>query len=176
MDSRTLSKLQRFRAQAIPANAIRNQGAEKVLEAIWNHLERVDLATFVTKDRRAFAHRLREATHRLQRRLPRRATRRWGAARKALNLFLRDCTYDHRLRAHYGLGKIEPWLEVPLDRYAAIALRKEPEGRCLPPWDSLKRLKPKVSQQYQDVAQDVARRIGILRVHLDLYYWRDERS
>lgn len=176
LDKRTLILLQTFRAEAIPANAIRNQGAKKVLEAIREHLRSVDLATFVVEDRRSFARRLRDATYRLQRRLPKRAARRWGASRKALNLFLRDCTYDHYLRARYGLGKIESWLEVPLDRYVAIALHGEPEGIELPRWQGLKRLNGRVSRQYQDVAQRVADRIPIPRVHLDLRYWLEGRE
>lgn len=176
MDEKTLRKLQTFCAEAIPANAIRNQGAKKVLEAIRGHLRGVDLATFVVKDRHSFARRLREATYRLQRRLPKRAVRRWGAARKALNLFLRDCTYNHHLRARYGLGKIELWLEVPLDRYVAMALRGEPEGSELPRWQGLKRLNGRASRKYQDVAQKVADRIVTSRVHLDLRYWLEGRE
>ncbi len=174
MDERTLEKLQRFRAEEIPANAIRNQGVKGILAAIRHHLTQVRLETFVVKDHRSFARRLREATYRLQRRLPRRAARRWGVARKALNLFLRDCTYDHHLRAHYGLGKIEPWLEVPLDSYVALALRDEPEGADLPRWNSLKALRGAESRKYQSTAQKVATRMRIRRVHLDLYYWRNE--
>lgn len=174
MDSETLRHLQKFRAEAIPANAIRNQGATRVLAAIRAHLARVRLGTFVVQEETSFACRLQRATDNLRMRLPRRA-RHWGAARKALNLFLRDCTYDYYLRRHYHLDRVEPWLEAPLDSNVAIALRREPEGSKLPRWDSLRRLKPTVSNQYQTVALRVARRKGIRRVHLDLYYWRADR-
>lgn len=179
MDKRTLRLLQKFRAEAIPANAIRNQG-RNVLGAIRRHLQKVDLSTFVVRDRWSFVRRLREATARLQRRLPKdggvEPAQLWGAARKALNLFLRDCTYDHHLRAHYGLGKVEPWLEVPLDSYVAGALRKTRKGKGLAKWDSLKGLDDKISGEYQEVAQDIADRQGIARVHLDLGYWTGGRK
>lgn len=174
MDAITLRRLQRFHAEAIPANAIRNQGAKGVLKAIRDHLACSDLATLVTGDDVAFARRLQRATSNLMRRLPE-PGRHWGAARKALNLFLRDCTYDHHLRIQYRLDRIERWLEIPLDSNVAKALRREPEGTGLPRWDSLCRLAAKTSAEYQAVAQCVARRKRIRRVHLDLYYWRANR-
>jgi hypothetical protein len=101
---------------------------------------------------------------------------RWGAARKAINLFLRDCTYDHHPRSHCHLGRIEPWLEVPLDSFVASALRKTRKGRNLPRWDSLIKLEPEVSRNYQEVAQAIADGKGIARVHLDLRYWTEGRK
>ena len=84
----------------------------------------------------------------LKRRLPKGA-RSWGAARKALNIFLRDVLYNHYLRSHHGLDRLEDWLEVPLDRDVAVALRAESEGGELPRWKTIKRLTPDVSGRYQ---------------------------
>jgi len=173
MDAQTLRRLQRFRAEEIPANAIRNQGAPGVLRAVRAFLRRLSLARFRTRTRPEFEAHLDAVTERLRRRLPADAQH-WGAARKALNLFLRDCAYDHHLRTHYGLATVEPWLEVPLDSYVAGALRAARRGRLLPQWPGLKGLTPEDSSRYQEAAQRLAERKGINRVHLDLYWWRME--
>ena len=173
LNLRTLRLLQRFYAEAIPANAIRNQDAEGILPTLRARLARLRLLTFVATNRRNFERRLQAATNRLISRL---AADRWGAARKALNLFLRACTYDHHLRVHYGLRRIEPWLEVPLDSYVAGALKRTREGRDLPKWGTLKALNEEDSRKYQEVAQAVADRKGLARVHLDLYYWTKGRD
>jgi hypothetical protein len=47
------------------------------------------------------------------------------AARKALNIFLRDVFYNHYLREEYGFGRLEQWLELPLDMDAARGLRED---------------------------------------------------
>src|SRR5215208_4833942 len=39
----------------------------------------------------------------------------WGPARKALNVFLRDATYNAFLRSEYNLAALEPVLETPVD-------------------------------------------------------------
>jgi hypothetical protein len=39
----------------------------------------------------------------------------WGAARKALNLVLRDILYNQYLQREYGFNRIGKWLELPLD-------------------------------------------------------------
>lgn len=171
MNAKTLRRLQRFRAEAIPANAIRNPGAPGVLGAVRGFLRRLSLARFCSRSRARFEAHLDAAMERLRRRLPTEAHN-WGVARKALNLFLRDCAYDHHLRARYGLATIEPWLEVPLDSYMAKKLRKSQRGKGLERWPFLRHLDRTVSARYQKVAQQVANRKGICRVHLDLYWWR----
>ncbi|MBU1308640.1 MAG: hypothetical protein KKE30_03790, partial [Gammaproteobacteria bacterium] len=95
----------------------------------------------------------------------------WGAARKALNLFLRDVTYNKDLCEYYDLSRIRKWLEIPLDSHVANALKKEPEGVNLPKWCTIKRLTPEISREFQTVATRVAQRKRIARVDLDIYYW-----
>ena len=175
MDQETLQRLQRFHAEAIPPNAIRNQGAGGVLDALRSVLKGLDLASLVVENQAAFIDRLNALTETLAARMPAGAQH-WGTARKAINLFLRDCTYDHHLRQHHGLDKIEPWLEVPLDNDVARALRREPEGLGLLRWTGLKGLKEPDSIRYQEAAQRVAERMGVLRVDLDLYWWRPEKK
>jgi hypothetical protein len=110
-------------------------------------------------------------TERLKRKFPPKAQN-WGVARKTVNLFLRDCTYDHHLRAYYGLAVIEPWLEVPLDSYVANTLGKHKRYELPSRWPGVKYLTPEESARYQDVAQRLADHKGIYRVDLDLYWWR----
>jgi hypothetical protein len=175
MDPETLRRLQWFHAEAIPANAIRNQGAEGVLDAIRGALKEVDLSGLVADDQATFIDRLGTVTETLTGKMPA-GTQHWGTARKAFSLFLRDCTYDHHLRQHHGLEKIEVWLEVPLDNDVARALRKEPEGQRLPRWKGLKGLTEPDNTRYQEAAQRVADRMGVFRVDLDLYWWRAKKK
>lgn len=96
----------------------------------------------------------------------------WGAARKFLNIFLRDVVYCRYLCDEYGLSHIVPWLEVPLDSHVASGLRAEPGGSKLPRWKTVIGLKPDLNRIYQDFAAYVAAGKGCERVHLDLIYWR----
>jgi hypothetical protein len=81
----------------------------------------------------------------------------WGAARKFLNLYLREITYNF------------------FDSNVAKALRQEKEGARLPRWRGVIHLKPDASAQYQSVAAAVAARKRTCRAHLDLLYWRPEQ-
>ena len=99
----------------------------------------------------------------------------WGAARKFLNLYLREITYNFSLREKYHLERIEHLLEVPLDNNVAKALKIEEEGVRLPRWPGVIHLIPDTSAQYQSVAAAVAARKRTCRVHLDLLYWRPEQ-
>ena len=89
-----------------------------------------------------------------------------------MNLYLRDVVYNRDLCLQFGLTRIRPWLEVPLDKDVGTALCGESEGKELPEWDSIKRLDPSTGAAYQQVAAKVAKRRKICRVDLDIYYWR----
>lgn len=160
---------------AIGASTLRNQGAKRVVSASREFLKELDLGSFRAKSQEGFRARLNASTKRLRNRLPKGA-KNWGAARKALNIFLRDVLYNHYLRSRHRFDRLERWLEVPLDRDVATALCREPEGGGLPRWRTIKRLTPKLSCRYQTVALEVARRKGTERVHLDLYYWRRRQN
>jgi hypothetical protein len=156
---------------AIGSSTLRNQGAKGVVRSAREFLKRINLETFRAESAGAFDARLDSATEELRRRLPEGA-RNWGAARKALNVFLRDVLYNSYLRSRYRFDQIETWLEAPLDRYVAHALLGEAEGGLLPPCPTIKRLTPRISAQYQAAARSVAKRMGTAPVHLDLYYWQ----
>jgi hypothetical protein len=160
---------------AIGANTLRNQGASNVVSNTREFLKRLDLRHFSAKAKTAlsFQNALDQETKKLRNALPVGA-RHWGAARKALNIFLRDVFYNYYLRDEYGFGKLEPWLELPLDKDAARGLRKDSKGidKQLPRWLGVKYLKSDISKVYQDAAKHVAQRRQLARVHLDLIYFR----
>ena len=99
----------------------------------------------------------------------------WGAARKAINLFLRDVLYNQYLNRRYRFGEVENWLEVSLDSAVAQGLRSEAGRGVLPRWPGLRHLEPHVSDEFQLFASDYAHQLGIERVHLDMYLWLENR-
>jgi hypothetical protein len=93
----------------------------------------------------------------------------WGPSRKALNLFLRDATYNHWMRDGYELAAAEDKLEIPLDGIVMDGLRER--DASLPASSSVKRLTPEHSALYQHAAAKIAADRGCVRVHLDLVFW-----
>jgi predicted transcriptional regulator len=108
----------------------------------------------------------------------------WGTARKCLNIFLRDATYNCYTRRRYGLDAIEPLLEVPLDNKVEQGIRRDMR-RLKPPLPHLPRLSEfekgffsitKLEREqhasYQNAAGWIAREeYHTHRVHLDLLYF-----
>jgi hypothetical protein len=157
---------------AIGPSALRNQGDSGVLSAARRFLKSINLIEFSVNSERKFKTVLDAHTNRLKRSFPKEA-RHWGAARKGLNLFLRDVLYNRYLSRYYGFRGVERWLEIPLDSYTAKAIRRRYGAKGLPPWRGIKHLKPEVSQAYQDAATRLASDCGFARVHLDILYWRE---
>lgn len=175
MDTRDLKLLiERTAEVALGPSALRNQGAPGVLGIARSHLKRIKLERFAVKNRRAFRRVLDAETKKLQSAFPTKA-RNCGAARKALNLYLRNCVYNRYISERYSLRKITPWLEVPLDQYVARGIRRNGEGQDLPRWRAIRRLTPEISDKYQYVARIIAKKRDALPVHLDLHWWRDNR-
>ncbi len=160
---------------AIGASTLRNQGAPGVVAAARRFLSGVSLDQIVVNRPEVFASRLDELTKCLQCSLPDK-TRHWGAARKAVNLFLRDALYNTYLSSHFGLATIREWLEVPLDSLVAAGLCREQAEVAVPTWPGLKHLTPTESTVYQQVALCVADRHSVARVDLDLWYWNRDAS
>jgi hypothetical protein len=97
----------------------------------------------------------------------------WGSARKAINLFLAGVVYHSFLRKEYRLNQTEKFLEVPLDSQVANKLISiAGENNDLPRWNTIKRLTPEDSKQYQDFAGRYAKKIGCTRIQLDILFWR----
>ncbi len=100
----------------------------------------------------------------------------WGPARKSLNLFLRDLSYNYMTRIEYGLADCERDLEVPLDGKVMAAIRREKQSAAYLQQLAVKRLTPEISATYQHEAGLIAKKKGIFRVELDLEWWSEEAA
>jgi len=156
-------------------SALRNQGSKGVIRAAQKFLASIDLGVFRTENETAFRKVLDTKTEALQKALPRGAQN-WGAARKALNLFLRDACYNRFLCKRYGLFQAEEWMEIPLDSLTAASLKRRGAKGNLPQWPGLNRLTSVVSFEFQTFAKQVALAEGVSRVHLDMRLWTEERE
>ena len=168
--------MQRYIAvTTVGPSTLRNQGGPGVIEAAQRFLSELDIRTLAVDDENSFLAVLNTTTAELRRRLPL-DSQHWGAARKALNLFLRDICYNRFLSRRYSLAVVEPWMEIPLDSLVATALKKRVGRRGLPSWPGLKGLTPHVSLRFQHAARDRADAEGISRVHLDMRIWLTQRT
>jgi hypothetical protein len=149
----------------------RAKGSGGAMHAAIEFLAEIDLAAVPRSH--AFSKYLDEQTRALRSAFPR-GWRRWGPARKALNVFLRDACYNAYLRRQYHLAAIEPLLETPVDSRIATALHREARSDRLklPRWESIVCLKPQQHRKYQAVAKTVARERKTHPAHLDLWFWR----
>lgn len=162
---------ERIASTSIGASTARGMGPKGTVQAARLFLQKIEINRFMVRSQRAFAMELDAATEELRKSLPPKA-RKWGSARKFLNIFLRNCAYNQYLRVQWRLERIEPWLEVPLDSHVAGGLHRETGSENLPKWSTVISLKPALSANFQKFASDVAARDGVLRVHLDVKYWR----
>jgi len=159
----------------IGPSSLRGQGAG-VIRATRDYVGSIKLGRIPKGSQDRFRRWLDRHTEGILDSLPIR-NRPWGAARKALNLFLRSSLYNHYLRKTYGIGKIERWLEVPVDRLIANALKEQAPGReNLGRWPGLKHLTPEEHAAYQQCAKNLARAKRLpAPVFLDNYLWLENR-
>ena len=129
------------------------------------------LERFRKESEAAFLRELEIATSQLKDALPEGA-RKWGSARKFLNIFLRGCSYNKYLCSHYRLHVLEPWLEVPLDSHVAKGLKRIAGRGNLPHWPGVIHLTPQDSGLFQCFASKAAKNDGVNRVDLDVKFWR----
>jgi len=156
--------------EAIGPSALRSQGRAGVLRVAQDHCASLDLRSFGAAANEAkYLEMMDKATKKLEGSLY------WGSARKALNLYLRSCLYNHYLRREFRLRQVEPFMEIPLDSIVARGLRRMAGRRILPQWPNLKWLTPEVSKEYQEFAKREARKVGLARVHLDVFIWTEGR-
>lgn len=163
----------RLAMSAIGHSTLRSQGAPGMVDQARKFLRSLKLQDFCKETREEFLEVLNDQTICLADSFPERGKGNWGAARKALNIFLRDVLYCRPLCERFQLGHIEQWLEVPLDSnvYEGLLCDSEnPEkvGR----WPGVKKLTFQTSNNLQDVATAIAKTFGVARVHLDVRYWR----
>ena len=158
---------------AIGPSTARKMGPPGTIGRVRSFLQQIALEDFVVEEAGAFYKHLDSQTAGLQEC----AGVAWGAARKFLNIFLRDALYNRWMCAEFGLGKIEDLLELPLDSHTAKGLCQAAEdhpeiAQQLPRWPGVVNLTPALSDQYQRLASDVAALKQVARVHLDILYWR----
>lgn len=159
---------------AIGPSALRNQGTG-ILKKAQKYCSEMDLSIFSSMTKNEFLRQLDEDTERMLDLFGLRY-RPWGTARKALNLYLRDALYNKYLSREYNLETIEPFLEIPLDSAVAQGLKKKDTYRVLPRWLGLKSLSRKVSDQYQQFALNEAKKQNLVRIHMDMYLWLENRK
>ncbi|MCH7914904.1 MAG: hypothetical protein IH856_18035 [Deltaproteobacteria bacterium] len=168
--------MQRYIAvTTVGPSALRNQGRPGVIETARRFLSALDIRTLAVNDEKSFLAVLDTTTAKLRQRLPL-DSQHWGAARKALNLFLREICYNRFLSHRYSLALLEPWMEIPLDSLVAAALKSHVGRGGLPNWAGLKGLTPPVSLRFQHAAKDWADAEVISRVHLDMRIWVKQRT
>jgi hypothetical protein len=170
-----LSLLQRFAAIGITQSAVRLGKAGKdvigMASCARGFCSNIDLENLPSPEN--YPKTLDEWTAKLTSEFPK-GGRYWGTARKCINIFVRDASYNFHLRRAYPLlANLENVLEVPIDGYVAKGLLKEREASaCSLSWDAIIRLTPDVHGHFQHLAQRVADRMMVDRVHLDIYYFR----
>ena len=162
----------RIASAAIGASTIRGMGPKGTAKRARAFLAGLNLNRFRVDSKREFAQVLDRATDSFLAALPPKA-KHWGLARKLLNIFLRDAAYNRYLSQRFALWRVERWMEVPLDSHVGKQLRASPEGKHLPRWKTVIGLAFEESTELQRVATTVARRKGVTRVDLDVYYWRN---
>ena len=159
---------------AVGASTVRGRGHTGTVREARQHFSKMDLRVFGVAPSR-FRAVLDRETLRLQSALPK-AARRWGIARKLLNIFLRDCFYTGQLSEAYRLATLETEFEIPLDSITAKALKQTMGRGALPQWPGVKHLTPELSEVFQTAALEEAERRGIARVHLDAVWWSLDRD
>ena len=157
---------------AVGPSALRGQG-KGVLKITQAYLGDIDLSQ-IPSTQDEYTAWLDEHTNKLLKKLALR-NRPWGAARKALNLFMRDALYNKYLNYHYSIYKLESWMEVPLDSAVAKGLKRCAGRGRLPNWPGLKKLKPEINAIFQKYATECAKKKNAARVHLDVYLWLENR-
>ncbi|MBN2583205.1 MAG: hypothetical protein JXL80_09055 [Planctomycetes bacterium] len=177
LDKKLIQTIKKFEAvSCIGPSSLRGQGGG-VIGATRTYLEGIKLGRIPKGSQRSFSKWLDRHTEGILDSLPI-PNRPWGAARKALNLFLRSALYNHYLRKTYGIRAVERWLEVPVDSLIADALKEQAPGReKLRRWPGLKHLTPKEHAVYQQCAKDLARKKRLpATVFLDNYLWLENRG
>jgi hypothetical protein len=158
---------------SIGPSTARGMGPKGTIAAARSFLMKIDLTKFAVTSQAEFVSMLNKATSDLRQQLPDGA-RYWGAARKFLNIFLRGAVYNRYLCRKFQLSGIEPWLEIPIDSHVVKGLQREPNSQGVPNLKSIIGLTHWQNRHYQEFADKVAKNRKMNRVHLDLYYWRNE--
>lgn len=169
---------------AIGASAIRNQGGSGLVEILRTYFEKeINLKMFVSSlsNEKRYKRFLNTHTENILKRFPKGA-KSWGAARKGLNLFLRDIVYNKFFSQKYSIpadfeefNYFIRFMEIPLDKDVASQIYRN-SNAALPKWTNIKKLTPVINDLFQQQAYVLGRSQGIARVNLDLVYWRSKEK
>ncbi|RKQ64137.1 hypothetical protein, partial [Oceanibaculum indicum] len=117
-------------------------------------------------------------TTKLMASFPEGARNNYGAARKALNIYLFACARDHVARSRYRLDRIELALELPIDKDAITYLKRKTQSKAsritLRGFRSIKDLRKNQHAEIQAIASEVAARKSVMRCELDFLAWRNK--
>ncbi|WP_346836553.1 hypothetical protein [Microbulbifer sp. SAOS-129_SWC] len=155
---------------AIGNSTLRNQGASGLNKIARDFLCTIDLQ-HLSSEKDKFSENLANLTEKLRLKFPKGANN-FGAARKSINIYLRDCLYNKYINEEFSLDHIASILELPLDSHVAKGLELTKHKPKLPKWDAIKRLKESENMLYQKYAGLVAGELRCNRVDLDVYLWR----
>ena len=159
---------------SIGPSALRGQGASGVIAAARQFVKDLNLSRIPTSNGRSYERWLDRQTNLMLRTFPARA-RNWGAARKALNLFLRDAYYNQFLNRTYHIGRSARHFEIILDSIVVRRLRLMDVAGVLPRWAGLKHVTPAESTIFQQFAIRIAKSQRVHPVHLDVLLWSPRR-
>ena len=186
----TACRLNRKRLANVTISASSARGlnpSREVSDRIRQALFALSLAELCGLDLAAFNAKLDTWTLVIQAVLPREKvsedTEGWGYARKFVNLYLGEVTRNHVIRQEYPwLADLTSFLEVPLDSNVAEGLKRtdrcsrHSHGAQFGQWDRIKNLTKDRSNPYQAAAAKLAGKLGVDRIDLDLYLWRQNEK
>lgn len=169
--TKLVAQMQSYVAETcIGSSALRNQGGSGLIAASREFFKSIDFVQ-IPSTQDEFDKWLGEKTRELLLNFPV-ACRPFGAARKALNLFLRSAAYNIVLNRASDLDRLLPLLELPLDSFAANHLKTLYPS--LPKkWIGLKYISSTEHTEYQQAAQKIAARGQVHRVDLDVFFYRE---
>lgn len=168
-----LTYLQRYIANvAITPSVFRNSAPKGSVKKAIDFLSTIDLKPLKNLEPSDYPEWLDNRTEELRKRL----ADLWGPARKAINIFMTMALLNRFISSAYRLNRLKAAFEVPLDgrvRNKLVVWGKQQKiirrGE-LPPF-SIRALKKKDSDRYQELAQRMAAERKIPRGLLDVELW-----
>jgi hypothetical protein len=156
---------------SVGASTVRGQ-PKNTAQNIRIFLKNIDVFQFSQiNQEQEFQYILNQLTNNLIEKMP---NGNFGFARKCLNIFLFEICHNTVLVKKYGLDKIIPYLEVPLDNPNEKKLRKEAKEQKNWNWSSIKKLEFQDSEKIQAFAKKYMKKEhGFERVYFDLINWRN---
>lgn len=157
-------------------STLRNQDSPGVVKVARRFLTDLKLMELRDMTGEQFKEWLDRQTDILRSRFPEGAQDNWGAARKAINVFLEEAFYNRFLVEEYSLNRLAEFLELPLDSKVVRKIKEESQKFgirfSLDRWRGIKNLTAEQSARLQQCATALATKRGIQRTCLDLWYWQ----